>query len=175
MAKCQVKLNNETTELEVLRQGDHLQVTRDGQTTDLHIFQADANTFVLEVERPDGSRQCIRAAAHVAGDKRQLWVNGRSFTYERLRQRPTASSTHDDSLAAVIPAVVSEILVAVGDRVETGDKLILLESMKMVIPVQAPHDGVVTAVHCQTGESVQAGIPLIELEQNEPISSRSIN
>lgn len=167
MATFQVNLNNETTELEVLRQGDHLRVTRDGQTTELHILQADANTFVLEVERPDGSRQCIRAAAHVAGDKRQLWVNGRSFTYERLRQRPTGGSTHDGSLAAAIPAVVSEILVAVGDSVQAGDKLILLESMKMVIPVQAPHDGVVTAVLCQTGESVQAGIPLIELEENE--------
>ncbi len=164
MTKIQVGLDGEIAELEVMRQGDHLRVIRNGQTTELHILQADANTFVLEVERPDGSRQCIRAAAHVAGDKRQLWVNGRSFTYERLRQRPTGGSTHDGSLAAAIPAVVSEILVAVGDRVETGDKLILLESMKMVIPVQAPHDGVVTAVHCQTGESVQAGIPLIELE-----------
>lgn len=150
-----------------MRQGDHLRVTRNGQTTELYILQADANTFVLEVERPDGSRQCIRAAAHVAGDKRQLWVNGRSFTYERLRHRPTGASTPDGSLAAAIPAVVSEILVAVGDRVEAGAKLILLESMKMVIPVQAPHDGVVTAVHCQTGDSVQAGIPLIELEEKE--------
>lgn len=167
MTKIQVSLNGETAELEVMRQGDHLRVMRDGQTTELHILQADANTFVLEVEQPDGLRQCIRAAAHVAGDKRQLWVNGRSFTYERLRHRPTGASTHDGSLAAVIPAVVSEILVAVGDRVETGDKLILLESMKMVIPIQAPHDGVVTAVHCQTGESVQAGIPLIELEEKE--------
>jgi biotin carboxyl carrier protein len=167
MTKIQVSLDGETAELEVMRQGDHLRVMRDGQTTELHILQADANTFVLEVERPDGSRQCIRAAAHVAGDKRQLWVNGRSFTYERLRQRPGGGSTQDGSLAAAIPAVVSEILVAVGDRVETGDKLILLESMKMVIPVQAPHDGVVTAVHCQTGESVQAGIPLIELEEKD--------
>ena len=167
MAKIQVDLNGEAAELEVLRQGDHLRVTRDGQTTELHILQADANTFVLEVERPDGSRQCIRAAAHVEGDKRQLWVNGRSFTYERLRQRPTGSSTSSDgSLAASIPAVVSEVLVAVGDPVQTGDKLILLESMKMVIPIQAPYDGTVTAVNCQAGQSVQAGIPLVELEEN---------
>lgn len=170
MAKIQVHLNNETSELEVLRQGNHLRVVRDGQTTELHILQADANTFVLEVERPDGSRQCIRAAAHVAGDKRQLWVNGRSFTYERLRPHAAGISSDDSSLAASIPAVVSEILVAVGDEVAAGDKLILLESMKMVIPIQAPYAGVVTAIHCQTGESVQAGIPLIALEKNEPIT-----
>lgn len=171
MPKIQVQLNDEIAELEVLRQGDHVRVTRDGRTTELHILQADDNAFVLEVERPDGSRQCIRAAAHVAGDKRQLWVNGRSFTYERLRPRPVGSGPADSSLSASIPAVVSEILVAVGDAVQTGDKLILLESMKMVIPIQAPYDGTVTAVHCQSGESIQAGIPLIELEKNEPISS----
>lgn len=167
MTKIQVSLNGGTAELEVLRQGDHLRVIRDGQTTELHILQADAHTFVLEVERPDGSRQCIRAAAHVAGDKRQLWVNGRSFTYERLRQRPTGNSAADSSLAASIPAVVSEILVTVGDEVAAGDKLILLESMKMVIPIQAPYDGVVTAVRCQPGDSVPAGIPLIELETGD--------
>lgn len=165
MAKIQVNLNEEIADLEVLRQGDHLRVTRDGQTTELRILQADANTFVLEVEHPDGSRQCIRAAAHVAGDWRQLWVNGRSFTYERLHQRPIGSSAHDGSLAASIPAVVSEILVAVGDHVQTGDKLILLESMKMVIPIQAPHDGVVTAVRCSEGESVKANELLIELKK----------
>jgi acetyl-CoA carboxylase biotin carboxyl carrier protein len=167
MTRIQVKLNHEESEIEVLRQGDHLRVTRDGQVTELHILQADDSTFVLEVERPDGTRQCIRAAAHVDGDRRQLWVNGRSFTYERLRQRPTGSHAAAGSLSAAIPAVVSEILVNIGDDVQTGDKLILLESMKMVIPIQAPYDGVVTAVHCQTGDSVQAGIPLIEVEEKE--------
>jgi urea carboxylase len=52
----------------------------------------------------------------------------------------------------------------VGTAVKTGEKLILLESMKMIIPIQAPHDGIVTAVHCQVGEAVQPGIQLIALE-----------
>ncbi len=168
MAKIQVKLNNEESEFEVLRQGDHLRVTRDGQTAELQILYAEDATFVIGFERPDGTRQCIRAAAHVEGDKRQLWVNGRSFAYERVRQRTASGgSTGDGSLAASIPAVVSEILVTIGDSVSVGDKLILLESMKMIIPIQAPHDGVVTAVNCTTGESVQAGIPLIDLEKIE--------
>ena len=37
--------------------------------------------------------------------------------------------------------------------------------MKMVIPIQAPYAGIVTQLKCQPGESVQAGIPLIELEK----------
>jgi biotin carboxyl carrier protein len=38
--------------------------------------------------------------------------------------------------------------------------------MKMVIPIQAPYAGVVTAVKCEAGQSIQAGVPLIELEEN---------
>ncbi|VAW41309.1 hypothetical protein MNBD_CHLOROFLEXI01-3219, partial [hydrothermal vent metagenome] len=61
-----------------------------------------------------------------------------------------------------------DILVKVGDTVASGDKLILLESMKMIIPIQAPYDGVVTALNCTKGESVQAGVQLIELDEKEP-------
>lgn len=167
MAKIRVNLNNEEVEFEALRQGDHLRVTRNGEISELQILYADEAAFVIGVERSDGTRHCIRAAAHVDGDKRQLWVNGRSFTYSRVRQRAASGgSVGDGSLSASIPAIVSEILVNAGDVVSTGDKLILLESMKMIIPIQAPYAGVVTAVNCAAGESVQAGIPLIELQES---------
>jgi 3-methylcrotonyl-CoA carboxylase alpha subunit len=79
----------------------------------------------------------------------------------------TRSTTGPDtgSLSASIPAVVAEVLVSVGETVAAGDKLILLESMKMVIPIQAPYDGAVTKINCTAGESVQAGVPLIEIEE----------
>jgi len=168
MTKFKVNLDGQECEIEALRQGDHLRVTREGQTADLQILHADEFTFVIGYERPDGTKQCIRAAAHLDGDRRQLWVNGRSFTYQRLRQRAAGGGGRGDgALAAAIPAVVSELLVGVGDAVSAGDKLILLESMKMIIPIQASHDGVVTAVHCAAGDSVPAGVPLIELETGE--------
>ena len=44
-----------------------------------------------------------------------------------------------------------------------GDRLILLESMKMIIPIVAPADGVVQAIHCVAGDSVAPGVPLIIL------------
>ena len=70
----------------------------------------------------------------------------------------------DGSLASAIPAVVSQLLVAPGDVVAAGDKLILLESMKMVIPILAPHAGRVSRVHCAPGDSVPAGVALLEIE-----------
>jgi acetyl-CoA carboxylase biotin carboxyl carrier protein len=54
-------------------------------------------------------------------------------------------------------AVVLKIEVAPGDRVEEGDTLIVLESMKMEIPVSAPRAGTVAAILVQEKQIVEEG------------------
>jgi len=164
MAKFRINFNGEECEAEVSQQGNTLHVTRNGKTDELLLLQQDDRSFVLQWLLPDGRRRRIRAAGHLNRDQRQIWVNGRTFSYNRVRQRG-GGAVVDGSLSSSIPAVVSQILVDIGDAVSVGDKLILLESMKMVIPIQAPYAGLVTAIHCTQGESVQSGIPLIELEE----------
>jgi acetyl-CoA carboxylase biotin carboxyl carrier protein len=58
---------------------------------------------------------------------------------------------------------VWKIEVAVGDRVAEGDTLILLESMKMEIPVAAPCDGVVHSILVQEAQAVTEGETLAVL------------
>ena len=48
--------------------------------------------------------------------------------------------------------------------VSEGDTLIVLEAMKMELPIKAPRGGVVKAVHCAKGDLVQPGVNLLELE-----------
>ncbi|MCP4359191.1 MAG: biotin/lipoyl-binding protein [Chloroflexi bacterium] len=164
MAKFKLAIPGEQREFEATRQGNEIWVTMGETTAVFHLLYHDAHTILLEQTQPDGSRKRIRLAGTKDGDRRQLWVNGRTFIVERVRERGR-SSQNDTSLSASIPAVVTEILVAIGDDVVEGDKLILLESMKMVIPIQAPYAGRITAVHCTQGKSVQAGNQLIELEE----------
>ncbi len=164
MPKLTLKLGSETADVEVSRQGNAFHVTRDGRTAELQLLDHSTNGLLLEWLKPDGTRQRIRVLGHASGDRRQLWVNGRFYTTERVRQRGAGGAV-GGGLSSSIPAVVSQLLVDVGDVVRAGDKLILLESMKMVIPIQAPHDGVVTAVRCAPGDSVQANVPLLDLEE----------
>lgn len=166
MPKFTINLYDQTSDVEVTRQGDALRVSRDGQTAEVHLLHQDGPAFVVERVRADGTRQRIRVAGYADGDRRQLWVNGRTFSYERVRQRGSGASA-DASLAASIPALVSQVLVGVGDAVTAGEKLILLESMKMVIPIQAPYDGIVAEIRCAAGDSVEAGVPLVELAPAE--------
>ena len=168
MAKFKLGINGEGAEaFEVTRQGNQICVARndeglDSQTTVFQILHQEGDRIVLQQEMADGSRRQFRLAGHRDGDDRQLWVNGRLLTYQRIRER-AAAVADDASLAASIPAIVSDILVSEGDVVAAGDKLILLESMKMIIPIQAPYDGIIEAINCTIGDSVQAGVPLIEL------------
>ncbi|MDX1613481.1 MAG: acetyl-CoA carboxylase biotin carboxyl carrier protein subunit [Candidatus Promineifilaceae bacterium] len=168
--RFKVLLNEQEAEVEVTRQGNRLRVSYGDQTYEATIIHRDGPHFVLEVEEegPQGfiCRRRIRAAGYQDGDQRQLWANGRLVNYRRLREGAAAAAAdHAASLSPSIPAVVSEVLVSVDERVSAGQKLILLESMKMILPIQAPYDGVVTAVNCQVGQAVQPGQLLVDLEE----------
>ena len=63
-----------------------------------------------------------------------------------------------------MPATVIRMNVKPGDTVTKGEILVLVEAMKMELPIRAPVDGVVAAVYCRDGELVQAEATLVELE-----------
>jgi len=67
------------------------------------------------------------------------------------------------SISAEMVANVLTIPVAAGDRVEAGDTVVLLESMKMEIPVLTEAPGTVTAVKVAEGDVVQEGDVLVEV------------
>ena len=94
------------------------------------------------------------------------WVFHDGVTYEIVE--PTIgrrrAGTHE-SLTAPMPATVIAVNIQPGAQVRRGDILVLLEAMKMELPLRAPADGKVTAVNCQAGELVQPGAPLVELDE----------
>ena len=66
-------------------------------------------------------------------------------------------------ILAEMVANVIELVVEAGDSVAVGDTVILLESMKMEIPVISEHTGTVSAVKVAVGDVVQEGDPLVEI------------
>ena len=113
----------------------------------------------------DGQRQRL---AWVAGPRTTRWVFFEGRTYVVTHNEASATTTRgaDDTLtlASPMPAKVSVIKVKVGDSVMPGDLLIMLEAMKMELPIKSPKSGRVTRVGCVEGELVQAGIPLVDIE-----------
>jgi acetyl-CoA carboxylase biotin carboxyl carrier protein len=67
------------------------------------------------------------------------------------------------NVEAHITGTVWKIEVTVGDQVDEGDTVVILESMKMEMPVEAEDPGTVTEVRCEEGQSVQEGDVLVVL------------
>ena len=65
---------------------------------------------------------------------------------------------------AHITGTVWKIEVSVGDRVEEGDSVVILESMKMEMPVEAEDEGTVAEIRCAEGQAVSEGDVLVVLE-----------
>jgi acetyl/propionyl-CoA carboxylase alpha subunit len=112
----------------------------------------------------DGDR-VQRLFAVAAGET--IWVFHDGVVHEIAAEGSDArrrGAHAQGTLTAPMPATVIEIKVAAGDAVKRGDILIVLEAMKMELPVRAPGDGRVKAIHCRPGDLVQPETSLIELE-----------
>ncbi|PUA82955.1 biotin/lipoyl-binding carrier protein [Nocardioides currus] len=72
--------------------------------------------------------------------------------------------TKSTEILAEMVANVLTVDCEVGDTIAAGDTVVLLESMKMEIPVLAEHPGTVTAIKVAIGDVVQEGDPLIALD-----------
>ncbi len=114
----------------------------------------------------DGRSDVVYVAG-TADDRWAFW-NGHAFRVQgaaagrAARRRNLAHVLQ--SVEAPMPATVIKVMVAPGDAVRKGDTLVLLEAMKMELPLRASGDAVVMAVHCKDGERIEAGAVLVDLE-----------
>ena len=67
-------------------------------------------------------------------------------------------------VAAHITGTVWKIEVQVGQKVSSGDTLVILESMKMEMPVEATEDGTVKEIRCKESQPVNEGGVLVVLD-----------
>ncbi len=76
-----------------------------------------------------------------------------------------ASHSHQGGLAAPMNGSIVRVLVSVGQTVEAGAQLVVLEAMKMEHSIRAPQAGVIKALYCQEGEMVSEGSALVAFEE----------
>lgn len=113
------------------------------------------------------------AIAAADGSTRWVFLNGEVYEFEvqnpsrpssQMLRRGRRGAAHHGSLTAPMPATVRKINVEPGKSVRKGETLLVLEAMKMELPLKAPADGVVTSIECRVGELVQPGVPLVVVE-----------
>lgn len=75
-----------------------------------------------------------------------------------------APAANGNEIRAELPCTVFKVVASVGDKVNAGDKIMILEAMKMEIDVVAPRDGVVSAIMVQPNDKIEVGQVLAVVE-----------
>ncbi len=107
----------------------------------------------------------LDGVAAVAPDALTVTDGGWSTAFEVVE--PWSASAHDSAgggPTTPVPGTVTHVAVAVGDAVEAGAALVVLEAMKMEHTIRADADGVVTEIHVTVGQSVDAHTVVATLE-----------
>jgi 3-methylcrotonyl-CoA carboxylase alpha subunit len=75
----------------------------------------------------------------------------------------SADAASDGNIVAPMPGKITSVLVAVGQKVASGDRLAIIEAMKMEHVLRAANDGVVVEIHGNSGDFVAEGATIVRL------------
>jgi 3-methylcrotonyl-CoA carboxylase alpha subunit len=81
----------------------------------------------------------------------------------------SATAENSGELRAPMMGMILKVNVAIGDRIKAGDVAAILESMKMELRISSETDGVVTAVNCRAGETVERNAVVVVIEPDRKI------
>ncbi|MFZ3024222.1 urea carboxylase [Pseudomonas sp.] len=135
---------------------------------DSELKLADYQDFLAkEAEGIDAFRTQQRAAFDA---ERQRWIESGQAHFDSEEVAPELGDdaplgAGQHSIESHIAGNLWQVSVNEGDTVKAGDVLVILESMKMEIPLLAPRDGVVREVRVQPGSPVRAGQRVVVLEE----------
>jgi len=96
--------------------------------------------------------------------KQVITINRPAQTTVAPITRPQAASTGANALRSPLPGVIIDVLCKAGDAVKKGQKLLVLEAMKMENAINAEKDGVIKELKVNKGDSVLEGADLIIIE-----------
>jgi pyruvate carboxylase len=109
---------------------------------------------------PDGTRTIF---FELNGQPREVTIRD-SALRATVQARPKADASDPGQVGAPIPGAISSIVVEVGQQVKKGDRLLVLEAMKMQSTVYAPVDGKVAKKLVNVGDKVEAKDLLLVIE-----------
>ena len=131
--------------------GNKYEVVVGDITDNIATLTVNGEEYKVEMEKPaepEKKKPVVRsAAAEPAADS-----------------APTAAVNTANAVKAPLPGVITDILVEVGQEVQDGDNVIVLEAMKMANNLQSEKAGKVTAICVKVGQSVMEDEALVVIE-----------
>ncbi len=158
--------------------GDRIALTYRGGTYRVRVDRTAADTYQVSPMSPAGQRVSVRTE-QIDDYGWRLWVGGLRHLVHVVASGPRIflevdGVAHELSRADGVvvsapgPAIVVSLAVEAGDKVEAGDLVAVLETMKMETPVRAPVSGTVLGLDVSPNAQVGSGAPLLRVRRSDP-------
>jgi 3-methylcrotonyl-CoA carboxylase alpha subunit len=135
-------------------------------------IRIDGEVQIINVD--EGMEHIVHAGLRLPSQSRQddgsiiVFENGAAFRFSTDDTRAGAqASAHDGDILSPMPGKVIAVDVAQGDSVTAGQRLLVLEAMKMEHALTAPFDGTVAELNANEGAQVQVESLLVRIEKSE--------
>jgi biotin carboxyl carrier protein len=153
-------LNEQDISLDILARRPDLKIKSGDNTYTVFEMPSDGAEFEIEI---DG--EYYSGHRYVLGDEVYVRIGTRTFIVglPQASLRAHSQGKTGDALHADMPGTVISLHTEVGAEVRAGDKLIVIESMKLQVSLVAPRDGVVEGIHVPAETAFDRGALLISL------------
>lgn len=134
-----------------------------GNQYEVEILNFEDNIAEIDV---NGSTYNVEVHREVKTSKTPKLVRSKSYPSmeaDRAKTSKPADKKGVGTVKAPLPGVILELKVKVGDKVKSGDLLLIMEAMKMENNINSDKEGTVTKVNVNQGDSVLEGDVLIEI------------
>ena len=162
--KLHAKIDGEKLDVEIIRSDGHVTATVDGREYTLDVSQPEPNIYKF---RSDGKLTEV----FVSPGSSKITAGGHEFEVNLIDPKRLRGSGVESDAAEGIAEIktamsgkVVRILVTVGDDVQKGDGVLVIEAMKMQNEIKSPKDGVVREIRVAEDGTVSAGDVLIVVE-----------
>ena len=115
--------------------------------------------FISILTHPKGYEITIDQYSNIVSIKNEQQLLLKKFGFS------SSDKIQNGKIVAQIPGLISEILVIVGDTINKGDKLFILEAMKMENEIHSPLSGTVKNISVESGIAVEKGTLIMEIEE----------
>ena len=167
--RYRVRIGERTVEIEVSPSGEGFQIVLEGRQITAQLSAPDASGL-RQLRIGDRSHDLLLAGS---GERYAVALDGVALDVtvedERAARLATfgggrAASQHGARVTAPMPGLVVRVPVEVGQSVQEGEVVVVLQAMKMENELGSPAPGTVKQIHVQPGQPVEHGQVLVELQ-----------
>ncbi len=162
----EVTIGEKTRLVELVRLGPNWLCKIDGRSFALDVTSIQTNVLSLLVDGKshEVKQDIIAGETTIVVGHQQFSAIVRDPRSFRSRRRSEASGSGPRKITAPMPGKVVRVLVKIGESVDAGQGVVIIEAMKMQNELKSPKKGVVKKLHAPEGVLVEAGQTLVEIE-----------